>query len=78
MPIFTRLRQWLFRFGHDEQIPIVLTQRRIFILPTRTGVLFCVVLGVPGETELDHRAFIVAPRKGSAELLGQGVHQFCA
>jgi len=46
MPIFTRLRQWLFRFGHDEQLPIVLTQRRIFILPTRTGLLFCAVLCV--------------------------------
>jgi uncharacterized protein (DUF58 family) len=46
MPIFTRLRQWLFRFGHDEQLPIVLTQRRIFIVPTRTGLLFCVVLCV--------------------------------
>ena len=46
MPIFTRLRQWLFRFGHDEQLPIVLTQRRIFILPTRTGLLFGAVLCV--------------------------------
>jgi len=46
MPIFTRLRQWLFRFGHDEQLPIVLTQRRIFIVPTRTGLLFCAVLCV--------------------------------
>ena len=46
MPIFTRLRQWLFRFGHDEQLPIILTQRRIFIVPTRTGLLFCAVLCV--------------------------------
>ena len=38
------LRQWLFRFGRDEQLPIVLNQRRIFILPTRTGLLFAVVL----------------------------------
>ena len=41
-----RLQQWLFRFGHDEQLPIVLTQRRIFIVPTRTGLLFGVVLGL--------------------------------
>jgi uncharacterized protein (DUF58 family) len=41
-----RIRQWLFRFGRDEQIPIVLTQRRIFIIPTRTGFLFAGVLVV--------------------------------
>ena len=46
MPIVQQLRQWLFRFGHDEQLPIVLTQRRIFIVPTRTGFLFGVVLGL--------------------------------
>lgn len=39
-----RIRQWLFRFGRDEQIPIILTQRRIFIVPTRTGFLFAGVL----------------------------------
>ncbi len=46
MSIFTPLRQWLFRFGHDTELPIVLTQRRIFIIPTRTGLLFVVVLCV--------------------------------
>ncbi len=40
------LRQWLFRFGRDEQSPIVLTQRRIFILPTPTGLLFAILLCV--------------------------------
>lgn len=44
MPIIQQLRQWLFRFGQDEHLPVVLTQRRIFILPTRTGVLFGAVL----------------------------------
>ena len=44
MPLIQQLRQWLFRFGRDEHLPIVLTQRRIFILPTRTGVLFGAVL----------------------------------
>ena len=44
-PVST-LRQWLFRFGHDEQLPIILTQRRIFIIPTRTGLLFAIVLGL--------------------------------
>ena len=41
-----QLRQWLFRLGRDERLPIVLTQRRIFILPTRAGVLFATVLAV--------------------------------
>lgn len=44
MPIVPKLRQWLFRFGPDEHLPIVLTQRRIFIVPTRTGLLFGAVL----------------------------------
>ncbi|WP_263769252.1 DUF58 domain-containing protein [Propionivibrio soli] len=37
-------RQWLFRFGVDEQTPIVLTQRRVFIVPSRGGLLFAIVL----------------------------------
>lgn len=41
-----KLRRWLFRFGRDEQLPIVLTQRRIFILPTATGATYATVLGV--------------------------------
>jgi hypothetical protein len=31
----TSLPRWLFRLARDEQLPIVLTQRRIFIVPTR-------------------------------------------
>ncbi|MFT3850694.1 MAG: DUF58 domain-containing protein [Propionivibrio sp.] len=46
MSIAQSLRQWLFRFGRDEQSPIVLTQRRIFIVPTGSGLLFAVVLCV--------------------------------
>jgi uncharacterized protein (DUF58 family) len=38
------LLQRLFRIGRAEQLPIVLTQRRIFIIPTRAGLLFAVVL----------------------------------
>ncbi len=45
-----RLRQWLrqrlFRIGRDEQLPIILTQRRIFIVPTGAGLLFALVLVV--------------------------------
>lgn len=39
-------RRWLFRLTRDERVPIVLTQRRIFIVPTGAGVLFAVVLAV--------------------------------
>ena len=46
MALATKLRQWLFRFGRDEQLPIVLTQRRIFIIPTKAGLLFAIVLGL--------------------------------
>ena len=46
MSLASALRQWLFRFGRDEQLPIVLTQRRIFIIPSKTGLLFAVVLGL--------------------------------
>lgn len=46
MPPVRALQQWLFRFGRDERLPIILTQRRIFIVPTRTGLLFVVVLCV--------------------------------
>ncbi|MBI2308455.1 MAG: DUF58 domain-containing protein [Rhodocyclales bacterium] len=41
-----KLRRWLFRLGRDEQLPIVLTQRRIFILPTAAGMTYAAVLGV--------------------------------
>jgi len=40
------LGRWLFRFGRDDRLPVVLTQRRIFILPTRAGLLYGVVLCV--------------------------------
>lgn len=38
------LWQRLFRIGRAEQLPIILTQRRIFIIPTRAGLLFALVL----------------------------------
>ena len=46
MTLQARMRQWLFRLGRDETLPIVLTQRRIFILPTGAGILFVIVLAV--------------------------------
>ncbi len=46
MSIVDRTRQWLFRFGVDRDQPVVLTQRRIFIVPTASGLLYAVVLFV--------------------------------
>ncbi len=46
MRVLQSLGQRLFRFGRDEQLPIVLTQRRIFIVPSGAGVLYCLVLFV--------------------------------
>ena len=39
-----RISDWIFRARFPEQPPVVLTQRRIFILPTRTGYFFVLVL----------------------------------
>jgi uncharacterized protein (DUF58 family) len=44
MAIVARLAQWLFHFGRDNELPIILAQRRIFIIPTRSGLLFSAVL----------------------------------
>ena len=44
MPSFPSFTQWLFRSVPGENTPIVLTQRRIFIIPTRSGLLFGIVL----------------------------------
>ncbi|MEP7155499.1 MAG: DUF58 domain-containing protein [Betaproteobacteria bacterium] len=41
-----RVSDWIFRARFPEQPPIVLTQRRIFILPTRTGYFFTFVLAL--------------------------------
>lgn len=39
-----RISDWIFRARFPERPPVVLVQRRIFILPTRTGYFFAVVL----------------------------------
>ncbi|WP_153108948.1 DUF58 domain-containing protein [Propionivibrio limicola] len=44
LPLTAAFRRWLFRLGPDSDLPIILTQRRIFILPTGAGVLYGVVL----------------------------------
>ncbi len=41
-----RFQRWLFHLARDERVPIVLTQRCIFIVPTSGGLLFAVVLAV--------------------------------
>ena len=41
-----RVREWMFRRQGDGTGPIVLTQRRIFIVPTRAGLLYAVALVV--------------------------------
>lgn len=46
MRFAARVGQWLFRHRRDEPSPIVLRQRRIFILPSGAGVLYGLVLGV--------------------------------
>ncbi len=38
------LERWLFRIGHPEMAPIRLGQRRIFVLPTRAGLVFAATL----------------------------------
>ncbi len=43
---FELFQRWLFRLDRDEQLPIVLTQRRIFIVPTSSGFVFATVLAV--------------------------------
>ncbi len=39
-----RISDWIFRARFPENPPVVLIQRRIFILPSRTGYFFAVVL----------------------------------
>jgi uncharacterized protein (DUF58 family) len=39
-----RVDRWLFRLRPDEPAPVVLVQRRIFVLPTPAGLAFAVTL----------------------------------
>lgn len=41
-----RIADWIFRARFPERPPVVLIQRRIFILPSRTGYFFAFVLGL--------------------------------
>lgn len=46
MRLLETLGQWLFRHARDESAPVVLTQRRIFIVPSGAGLLYCLMLVV--------------------------------
>ncbi len=46
MRLALKLRQWLFRFAPDGELPIRLTQRRIYILPSGACLLYAIVLFV--------------------------------
>lgn len=46
MQLVASFRQWLFQTGRADPAPIVLSQRRIFIVPSRIGLLFGLVLMV--------------------------------
>ena len=39
-----RISDWIFRARFPEHPPVVLVQRRIFILPSRTGYFFAFVM----------------------------------
>ena len=41
-----RIADWIFRARFPEQPPVILIQRRIFILPSRTGYFFAFVLAL--------------------------------
>ena len=44
--LLSQIGRWLFRWQSDGSNPIVLTQRRVFILPTGAGLLFAAMLVV--------------------------------
>lgn len=46
--------RWLFRIGAPETAPIRLTQRRIYVLPTRAGLGFAAALAVMLVTSINY------------------------
>jgi len=44
IPAVTAFKRWLFRLRGPESAPIVLVQRRIFVLPTRMGLFYPALL----------------------------------
>lgn len=46
MQAVASFKRWLFRLYGPEAAPIVLTQRRVYVLPTRAGLAFAASLGL--------------------------------
>ncbi len=46
MALAAAFQRWLFRLRGPETAPILLVQRRVFVLPTRAGLIYAGVLGV--------------------------------
>lgn len=46
MQAIAAFRRWLFRLYGPEPAPIVLTQRRVYVLPTRAGLAYAAALGL--------------------------------
>lgn len=46
MQAVASFKRWLFRLYGPEPAPIVLTQRRVFVLPTRAGLTYAAALGL--------------------------------
>lgn len=49
-----QLDRWLFRIGRPEAAPIRLVQRRIYVLPTRSGLVFATALMVMLLTSMNY------------------------
>ena len=60
MRLIAELKRRLFRWQSDGSVPLRLTQRRIFILPTRAGLLFAAALLAIGAVLLAAEAGGVA------------------
>lgn len=46
MQLVAAFKRWLFRLYGPEPSPIVLTQRRVYVLPTRPGLAYAAALGL--------------------------------
>lgn len=46
MQAIASLQRWLFRLYGPEAAPIILTQRRVYVLPTRAGLAYAASLGL--------------------------------
>lgn len=46
MQAFASFKRWLFRLYGPEAAPIILTQRRVYVLPSRAGLAYAASLGL--------------------------------